>query len=84
MYYDELIFKSKNKTKTTWKIIKKEIVNNCHNYIKSSKINNTISNNPQEIINTFNDYFSNVTDTVIRNIKRVTMILKIMWILLII
>ena len=27
MYYDELIFKSKNKTKTTWKIIKKEIGN---------------------------------------------------------
>jgi len=23
-YYDELIFKSKNKTKTTWKIIKKK------------------------------------------------------------
>jgi hypothetical protein len=33
MYYDELIFKSKNKTKTTWKIIKKEIGSNYHNYI---------------------------------------------------
>jgi len=31
-YYDELVFKSKNKTKTTWKIIKKEIGNNCHNW----------------------------------------------------
>jgi len=35
MYYDELIFKSKNKTKTTWGIIKKGIGNNCHNDIKS-------------------------------------------------
>ena len=26
MYYDELISKSKNKTKTTWKIIKKKLV----------------------------------------------------------
>jgi len=32
-YYVELIFKSKNKTKTTWKIIKKEIVKNCQNSI---------------------------------------------------
>ena len=55
MYYDELIFKSKNKTKTTWKIIKKEIGNNCQNGIKSLKINNTILNNPQEIANTFYD-----------------------------
>jgi hypothetical protein len=72
-YCDELMFKSKNKTKTTWKIIKKEIGNNCHNWhngIKSLKINNIISNNPQEIANTFNDYFSTVAYTVIRNIKK--------------
>jgi hypothetical protein len=43
---------------------------NCHNDIKSLKINNIISNNPQEIANTFNDYFSNDTDTVTRNIKK--------------
>ena len=66
-YYDDLIFKSKNKTKTTWKIIKKETGNNCQNRTKSLKINNTILNNPQEIANTFNNYFSTVTDTVIRN-----------------
>jgi hypothetical protein len=36
MYYDKLISKSKNKTKTTWKIIKKEIGNNnCQNDIPS-------------------------------------------------
>jgi hypothetical protein len=68
MYYDELIFISKHKTKTTWKIMKKDIGNNCRNSIKSLKINNAISKNPQEIANTFNNYFSTVADTVIGNI----------------
>jgi len=44
MYYDELISKSKNKTKTTWKFVKKK--KNCQNDIKSLKINKTITNNP--------------------------------------
>jgi len=34
MYYDELIFKSKNRTKTTWKIMKKEMGNGCQNIKK--------------------------------------------------
>jgi len=53
-----------------WKIIKKEMGNNCHNDIKSLKINNTISNNPQEIASTFIDYFPTVADTVIGNFKK--------------
>ena len=70
-----LLSKSKNKTKTTWKIIKKKKKkeignNNCQNYIKSLKINNTITNNPQETANTFNDYFLTVADTAIGNIKK--------------
>ena len=52
-------------------------LDNCQNDIKSLKINNTITNNPQKIANTFNDYFLNVTDTVIRDIKKITMILRI-------
>jgi hypothetical protein len=46
--------------------------NNCQNDIKSLNINNAITNNPQEIANTFNDYFLLVTvaDTVIGNIKK--------------
>ena len=70
-YYDELIFESKSKTKTAWKIIKKEIRNNnCQNNIKSLKINNTTTNKPQEICNTLNDYFLSVADTVIGNITK--------------
>ena len=73
MYYDELIFKFKNKTKTTWKIIKKEIGKNCYNCrndIKSLKPDNTTLNNPQEVANAFNDYFSTVAYTVIGNIEK--------------
>jgi hypothetical protein len=33
IYYNELIFKSKNKTKTPWKIVKKEIGSNCQDGI---------------------------------------------------
>jgi hypothetical protein len=50
----------------------------CQNDIKSLKINNTITNNRQETANT---YFLNVADTVIGNIKKITMILGITWIL---
>jgi len=44
--------------------------NNCQNDINSLNINNTITNNPQEIANTFNDYFLTVADNVIGNIKK--------------
>ena len=73
MYYDELIFISKNKTKTTRKIIKKETGKNCyncHSNIKSLKIDNSTLNDPQEVANTFSDYFSTVADTVIGNIEK--------------
>jgi hypothetical protein len=42
----------------------------CQNDIKSLKINNTITNNPQEIAKTFNDCSLTVADTVFRNIKK--------------
>jgi hypothetical protein len=60
--------KSKNKTNIT----KKEIGNNnCQNDIKSLKSNNNnMTNNPQEIVNTLNDYFLTVAATVFGNIKR--------------
>ena len=68
-YYEELISKSKNTAKTTWRIIKK-IGNKSENDIKSLKTNNTKTNNPQEIANTFNDHLSTVRDTIKRNTKR--------------
>jgi hypothetical protein len=44
--------------------------NNSQNNIKSLNFNNTITNNPQEIANTFNDYFLTVADIVIGKIKK--------------
>ena len=44
--------------------------NSCHSDIKSLKINNTVINNPQEIVNTFSDYFLTIVDTVFGNIKK--------------
>jgi non-ribosomal peptide synthetase component E (peptide arylation enzyme) len=51
--------------------------NNYQNDITSLQINNTITNNPQEIPNTFNDYYFTVAHTVIGNIKKITVILEI-------
>jgi len=71
MYNDELIFKSKNRIKTTWGIIKKETgKHKHHSTIDLLRINNTMVNNSQDIAHNFNDYFSTVADTIIDNIKK--------------
>jgi len=49
---------------------KQEMGDNCQNDIKSININNPIRNNPQEIANTFNDYFLTLADTITGNIKK--------------
>ena len=70
MYKDELIFKSKNRIKTTWGIKKKETgKHKHHSTIDSLRINNTMVNNSQDIAHNFNDYFSTVADPIIDNIK---------------
>ena len=71
MHYNEIICKSKNKIKSTWNVIKNELgKGNRHNNIKSLEINNTVTNDPQEIANIFSDYFLSAADTVIKNIKK--------------
>ena len=63
--------KYENKKITIWKIIKEETGNNnCQNGIKFLKISNSVTNNPQEIPNTFTEYFFTVADTVIGYIKK--------------
>jgi Notch-like protein len=71
IYNDEIISKSKNRTKTTWEIIKKE-TGKCkrHNSIEALMNKNTMVNNPQEIAQNFNDYFSTVASNIIDNIKK--------------
>jgi len=61
LYYKEIITKSKNKMKTTWNIIPKEINNpTSENNIKSLKINNCIVHNQLSNANEFNSYFLNI------------------------
>ena len=58
LYYEEMITKSKNKMKTTWNIIHKEISNPTNeNNIKSLRINNRIIYNQINIANELNNYF---------------------------
>jgi hypothetical protein len=50
LYYTEIITKSKNKMKTTWNIIHKEIDNSTNvNNIKSLRINNHTVYNQSEL-----------------------------------
>jgi hypothetical protein len=56
-----MIFNTKNKMKTTWKIIKPE--RHKTNYklgVKALKINNKIKDNHDMIANTFGKYFISV------------------------
>jgi hypothetical protein len=67
MYYNKLLWKSDNKPKATWNIVK-TITNkkdNVDNLI-SMNINDKISSNPQVIANSFNSYFSSVAENLLK------------------
>src|SRR5215510_4597001 len=64
LYYKEIITKSKNKMKTMWNIIHKELGNSTNeNNIKSLRINNHTVYNQASIANEFDNYFSNRVDS---------------------
>jgi len=70
LYYKEVISKSKNKTKTTWNIIRKETSKLMNkNNIKSLRINDYIVYNQITIANELNNYFLKIAGS-IRN-KRI-------------
>lgn len=60
-YYDNLISKSTNKTKTIWNLVK-TITNKSkiRNTIASMNINNHSINDPDTITNSFNSFFASV------------------------
>jgi len=61
LFYKKIITKSKNKMKTTWNIIHKEISNpNNENNIKLLKTNNHIVHNQVSTANKINNYFLNI------------------------
>ena len=75
LYYNNLLLKSSNKTKTTWNIVKtianyKDTINN----LSPMNIKDKISNNPVAIANAFNSYFSSVAENLLaKNSSRNTL-----------
>ena len=67
MYFDELILKSTNKSKTTWNTVK-SITNNGNttNNIATININKNPISDPLTIANAFNTYFSSVAANLIK------------------
>ena len=67
-YYNNLLTKSTNKTKTTWNIIN-ENINKRHGRqdISSININGVITQNNEVIANTFNSYYSSVAQHITKN-----------------
>jgi hypothetical protein len=63
MHFDSLIWKSTNKVKTTWSIVKSL----ANNKTTTNKTNITDSNNNQKTANAFNQYFSSVAEKLIKN-----------------
>jgi hypothetical protein len=66
--YNKLLFKSNNKPRTTWNIVK-TITNNKNNINNISTINikDKLSSNPLAIANAFNTYFSSPAENLIKN-----------------
>jgi hypothetical protein len=65
-YYNKLLLKSNNKTKTTWSIVK-TITNNRSpsNNIPTMTIKDKLSCNPLDIANAFNTYYSSVAENLL-------------------
>ena len=68
-YFDGLILKFSNKSKTTWNIVKTTV----HKKSTPGKpaavnINNNLDSNPLNIANAFNTYFTNIVGNLVKNI----------------
>jgi hypothetical protein len=69
-YYNKYIAASDNRTKSTWNIVK--ILTGIkinRKEISRININNTLTDNYQLIVNSFNTYFLTVTDKIIKDIS---------------
>jgi hypothetical protein len=65
LHYKEIITKSRNKIKTTWKIISKETnKSTIDDTIKSLRINDQVSSNQSIIANELNEYFLNIVGSI--------------------
>jgi len=65
LHYNKIILGSKNKMKSTWKIINEEKGRSKNSSaIQSLVINNNVIMNQNKIANIFNNYFISIADTV--------------------
>lgn len=61
---DNYIFESKNKSRATWAVVKREMGTHCNKISEpiTLKINNKIISNPQKVTKSFNNHFINTVD----------------------
>jgi hypothetical protein len=57
LYYNKLLLKSNNKTKTVWNIVKSITNNRDSSNVFSTNIEDKVSSNSLTIANAFNSYF---------------------------
>jgi hypothetical protein len=70
MAYDHQINFSKNKARTTWKIINNEVSKKTKNEnVQTLNISGTKDSNLYTLVETFNKYFSEVADNIYKKIK---------------
>jgi hypothetical protein len=70
MHYDNALFKSKNKIKTTWSVIKRETGYKIHNKEPQAiKVDNTIIREKETIANVFNEHFSTIEQTILKDLN---------------
>jgi len=66
LYCNRLLLNSKNKSKTTWNIVKTITNNkNINNNISTMNIKDKLSSNPLVIVNAFNTSFSSVAENLL-------------------
>jgi hypothetical protein len=67
LHYDNVFLKLTNKIKTTWTIIKRETGYENHNKEPQAlKVNNIVITDKGSIANVFNEYFSSIAQSIIK------------------
>jgi hypothetical protein len=83
-YFNKLLLKSNNKTKTTWNIVK-SITNNkgAIENVTPMNLTNKSSGNSRATANAFNDYFSSVADKLLIKtfLGKLWLIIKIIYLI---
>ena len=70
MSYEEQIWNSNNKIRTTWKIINRELhKKSSKDTIETLCIEGNMINNQHTIVEAFNKYFTTIADSIHDNIK---------------